>query len=219
MSKFSVVFDMDGVLFDTETVALKSWITVGERHGYTGIEPVAFNCIGRSTKDTIAIFQSAYPDADIPSLLVECVDEFKRIISAEGLTLKTGVRELLEWLKANGIKTAVASSTNKHGVLSNLRMSGLDGYFSVVFGGDTVENSKPDPEIYQKACAALDEPPQSCFAVEDSNNGIISASRAGMRPILVPDIVENTDEVKALAEKQFKDLLEVRDYFEKELQR
>ena len=212
---FSVVFDMDGVLFDTETVALKSWITVGERHGYTGIEPVAFKCVGRSTKDTIAIFQSAYPDADIPSMFTECVDEFKRIIAAEGLKLKKGVTELLSWLKENNVKTAVASSTDKHGVLSNLKKAGLESYFSVVFGGDTVENSKPDPEIYLKACAALGEAPQDCFAVEDSNNGIISAARAGMRPILVPDLVENTDEVKKLAEKQFKDLLEVKEFFER----
>lgn len=208
---------MDGVIFDTETVGLRAWLAVGKRHGFEDVEPYARECIGRSTKDSMAIMQNAFPQADILSLKDECIAEFKKIIMTEGLQLKKGAAELLQWLDDNNIKTAIASSTEQHGVMSHLKAAGIDKYFGTVIGGDMVTNSKPEPEIYLKACAALDEAPSRCFAIEDSNNGIISAHSAGMRAILIPDIVENTPEVKAMAEKQFIDLLEVKQYLEQQL--
>ncbi|MBO6141726.1 MAG: HAD family phosphatase [Ruminococcus sp.] len=212
MSGFSVVFDMDGVIFDTETVGLRAWVAVGERHSLENVEHYARECIGRSTKDTMAILRAAYKDVDIEHLRAECTYEFKRIIAAEGLTLKKGVKELLEWLKENGIKTAIASSTEINGVKGHLRMAGIEEYFEKIIGGDMVTHSKPEPEIYLKACEQLGEKPENTYAIEDSNNGIISAFRAGMHPLLVPDIVENTPEVRQMAEREFKDLLEVRDF-------
>ena len=211
---FSVVFDMDGVIFDTETVGLRAWSAVGKRHGLADVEPYARECIGRSTKDSMAIMQKAYPQADILALKDECIAEFKHLLATEGLQLKKGVTELLEWLKEHNIKTAIASSTEQKGVLSHLKTAGIDKYFCTVIGGDMVTNSKPEPEIYLKACAALGEAPSDCYAIEDSNNGIISAHRAGMHPILVPDIVENTPEVRAMAEHEFTDLTEVKAFFE-----
>lgn len=212
MSGFAVVFDMDGVLFDTETVGLRAWVAVGERHGLENVEHYARECIGRSTKDSMAILKAAYSDIDIEALKDECAAEFKRIISAEGLTLKKGVKELLSWLRENGIRAAVASSTEIASVKAELKMAGIDGFFVSVTGGDMVKNSKPDPEIYLRACDELGVSPADTFAVEDSNNGIISAKRAGMRPLLVPDIVENTPEVKQMAEKIFSDLFDVKDH-------
>lgn len=211
---FSVVFDMDGVIFDTETAGLKAWVSVGKRYGLENVEQNARTCIGRSTKDSMAIMQSAYPGMDIEALKNECIAEFKRILMTEGLKLKEGANDLLRWLKANGIKTAIASSTEYKGVMSHLKTAGIDEYFGTVIGGDMVTNSKPEPEIYLKACAALGEAPADCFAIEDSNNGIISAHRAGMRALLVPDIVENTPEVKAMAEREFVSLAEVLQFFE-----
>ena len=212
MSSFAVVFDMDGVIFDTETVGLRSWAAVGERHGLENVEHYARECIGRSTKDSIKILRDAYGDIDIEALRAECVFEFKSIIAAEGLKMKKGAKELLSWLKENGIKTAIASSTEYNGVISHLKNAGIDGFFDAVIGGDMVIDSKPEPEIYLKACEALGAEPGAAFAIEDSNNGIISAYRAGMRPLLVPDIVENTEEVKKMSEKIFSDLLQVKDH-------
>lgn len=207
-----VVFDMDGVIFDTETVGLRSWAAVGDRHGLENVEHYARECIGRSTKDSIEILKNAYGDIDIEALRIECQQEFKRIIAEEGLKFKKGAKELLTWLKDSGIKTALASSTEYRGVMAHLKNAGIDDKFSFVVGGDMVKNSKPEPEIYLKACEGLGVLPERAFAIEDSNNGIISAYRAGMRPLLVPDIVENTDEVKAMAERIFTDLDEVREF-------
>lgn len=214
MSVKAVVFDMDGVIFDTESLALECWLKVGERHGLENVRHYAMVCIGRSTKDSTEILKRAYPDEDIGSLWVECSAEYSKRIENGGLRLKKGARELLEWLTDNGVKTAVASSSAYDGVKDHLDRTGLTGYFDRIIGGDMVENSKPEPEIYLKACEMLGVPPDQAYAIEDSNNGIISAYRAGMIPLLVPDIVKNTDEVRAMAHREFKDLFEVRDHFE-----
>ncbi|MBR1752046.1 MAG: HAD-IA family hydrolase [Ruminococcus sp.] len=215
MSIAAVVFDMDGVIFDTETVGLESWEIVGTRHGLENVRKYALECIGRSTKDSMEILRSAYPDQDIDRLRDECTGVFADIIEREGLKFKAGVRELLEWLKSNGIKTALASSTSYKGVCAHLERAGIKDYFDKIIGGDMVENSKPEPEIYLKACKLLDAAPENAYAIEDSNNGIISAYRAGMKPLLVPDIVKNTDEVRTMAQMEFDDLFGVLGYFEK----
>ena len=208
-----VVFDMDGVIFDTETVGLRSWEAVGKRHGFENVLHYARECIGRSTKDSMKIMTQAYGDIDIAALKDECEREFADIIAREGLIFKKGARELLDWLKENGIKTAIASSTSRAGVLSHLKRTGTEDRFLFIVGGDMVENSKPEPEIYLKACEGLGTAPANTFAIEDSNNGMISAHRAGMRALLVPDIVENTAEAKSYAERIFSDLFEVKEYF------
>ncbi len=211
----AVVFDMDGVIFDTETMALRSWQLVADAHGLGDITETAMKCVGRSTVDTIKIFEQAYGDkVDMNIVHNECVDTMKHLIETEGIPVKKGARELLEHLKQNGAKVALASSTTYDTVVKELEDADLLKYFSVIVGGNMIKHSKPEPEIYLLACEKLGVEPKSCAAVEDSRNGIISASRAGMMPFLVPDIIEPDDEMISLAYKQFTDLLEVRDHLE-----
>ena len=211
----AIVFDMDGVIFDTETIALRSWQDTADAHNLGDITETAMKCVGRSTVDTLKIFEEAYGDRiSIKQMHIECINRFNEIMQTEGLPVKLGARELLEHLKANGIKVALASSTTYDRVVMELKDADLFKYFRVIVGGDMIEHSKPEPEIYLLACEKLGADPKKSAAVEDSRNGIISASRAGMMPFLVPDIIEPDEEMKRLAHKQFKDLLEVKDYLE-----
>ena len=129
-----------------------------------------------------------------------------------GLPLKKGAVELLSWLKEQNALLALASSTKRSLVIQELTDAGLLDYFSVITGGDQISHSKPDPEIYLKACEKLGIDPKEAYAVEDSYNGIRSAFSAGMKPLMVPDLLPPTGEMEEKAHRIFDDLLEVRDF-------
>lgn len=211
----AIVFDMDGVIFDTETIALRSWQDAADAHGIGDISETAMKCVGRSTVDTLKIFEEAYGDrVSIEQMHVECIQRFKEIVQTEGMPVKKGARELLEYLKASGAKVALASSTSYETVVAELKDADLFKYFRVIVGGDMIKNSKPEPEIYLLACEKLGADPKKSAAIEDSRNGIISASRAGMYPFLVPDIIQPDEEMLKLSHKKFADLFEVKEYLQ-----
>ncbi|MCG6450836.1 HAD family hydrolase, partial [Vibrio parahaemolyticus] len=114
---------------------------------------------------------------------------------------KQGVIELLEWLKAEHIPTAVATSTQRDVASIKLRLSGLDSYFDAVATGCEVSQGKPHPEIYLLAASRLDVAPAQCLAFEDSNNGVRSAVAAKMIAYQIPDLVMPSDDVVALGHR------------------
>ena len=204
-----IVFDMDGVIFDSERLGLKVWQTLADKYCLGDISDVAAQCIGRSTADTMQILDSAYGSkVSIEKLYDESRIVLQEIIAEKGLPLKRGAREILEFLKASGVKVGLASSTSYRGVVSNLKLSGLLDCFEVIVGGDMIEHSKPEPEIYLLACEKLGVNPEKTYAVEDSKNGIISAFRAKMMPILVPDMIEPTEEMLSMSAAKFDTLLD-----------
>ena len=126
--------------------------------------------------------------------------------------MKPGITELLSFLKESGKKIALASSTRKSIVVAELSDAGIIDYFDVIVCGDMVERSKPEPDIYLKACECLHIMPQEAYAIEDSYNGIRSAVRGGLRAIMVPDLAEPTEEMKQLSEVILDSLMDVREY-------
>lgn len=210
----TVIFDMDGVLFDTEKLCMDSWVAVAANHEITGVEEVFPLCIGLNDTDTRALILDRLGE-EFP------YDEFKEEASAwfhahvkeKGLPIKKGVREILEYLKKNGWSIGLASSSRKQSVLSHLENTGLREYFSVIVSGDMIEHSKPQPDIYLKACEELGAIPKECFAIEDSLNGIRSAHWAGLKPIMVPDMIAPNDEIKSITRWIFEDLTKVQEFF------
>lgn len=128
------------------------------------------------------------------------------------LPVKPGVYELFDFLKKNNYKIGLASSTRKEVVTLQMKQVGLLPFFDVLVCGDMVQNSKPHPEIYLKACELLGAAPSSCFAVEDSFNGIRSAHGAGMKTIMVPDLLTPDEEITALLYKKCDSLLDVKEF-------
>ena len=134
---------------------------------------------------------------------------FREIVEEEGLPVKPGVMELLEYGKSGGYKMAVATSSRSGYAIHNLEAAGIYGYFDGAIFGDMVHLAKPDPEIYLKACEAIKIRPKCSIALEDAPAGIRSAYAAGMIPVMIPDLVEPDEEIKALVYRQFKTLHEV----------
>lgn len=210
----AVIFDMDGVLFDTEKLCMDSWVAIASHHGMTGVEEIFPLCIGLNDTDTRALIMNRMGE-EFP------YDEFREEASAwfhayvkeKGLPVKKGVREILEYLKGNGWSIGLASSSRKKSVLSHLENTGIREYFSVIVTGDMIEHSKPQPDIYLKACEELGANPKECFAIEDSLNGIRSAHWAGLKPIMVPDMIAPNDEIKSITTWIFEDLTKVQEFF------
>lgn len=209
-----VIFDMDGVLLDSERLYADAWHQVMEQRNLPGAEACVKACIGLNWRDTVRVLKSTY-GADFPA------DNFRSDIKArfnamtvkDGLPVKTGAAELLQWLKGAGIPVGLATSTGMDSARRQLSEAGLLTYFDEIVTGDMVTKGKPDPEIYRTACQRLSIRPAAGFAIEDSPNGIRSASGAGLRVIMVPDLIEPTPDIRPLAFKIVDSLLDVKAYF------
>lgn len=210
----AVIFDMDGIIFDTERLILDCWEKVGEKYQFADIREVCIECIGTNSVKTREIICSYYGEAFAYDKYRKEADElFREYVQTKGMPVKKGVRELLQYLKEENIPIGLASSTRLAVVEEELRQAGLYDYFQVVMGGDQLKRSKPEPDIYLLTCEKMDIPPECAYAIEDSYNGIRSAYRAGMMPIMVPDILQADDEMKEKSVAVLQDLIQVKHYF------
>lgn len=211
----AVVFDMDGVIFDSERATMQCWLELAEKYGIKDIEEHYLACCGTNEAKTRQIMLDAYGE-DFP------YDEYEREASRmyhekyDGgrLPVKSGVTKILEFLKSNNKKIALASSTRKQTVINQLRDAKILDYFDEVVTGDMVEKSKPEPDIFLLACKKTGVAPERAYAIEDSYNGIRAAYRGGLRPVMVPDLLPENDEMKELAEGIFDSLGSVVEYFD-----
>ena len=126
-----------------------------------------------------------------------------------GTPLKPGLIELLSYLKENNYKIAVATSSNKEVALNHFKRANITEYFEVIVCGDMIENSKPAPDIYLKACELLDVIPSECLAIEDSPNGIRSAFSAELKPVMIPDLIQPAEEILEMVHSKLANLNEV----------
>lgn len=215
---FNVIFDMDGVIFDSENTFLSCWLETGARYGMEPelVRRTYMQCIGTNSNQTAEIYRNAFlerlGEANMHRMWDDSVELHRARYSGANMPIKPGVREILAFLKDAGIPVGIASSTQKSKVEQRIRTAGLAEYFVGAIGGDAVKISKPNPEIYLLACATFGFAPENTFAIEDSYNGIRAAHAAGMRPIMVPDIVPPDDEMRALAETICADLFEAMGY-------
>lgn len=202
-----VVFDMDGVLFDSEALVQACWEIVAEKYGVAHIRQTCQRCLGVNAVTTRQIFLKAYGESfPYDDYKKEMSDLYWEQVQIGGLMLKPGVREILAALYDDGYAVGIASSTRNEVIRKQLAIFELEKYFNQIIGGDQVQHSKPNPEIYQKACQALGAVPETAYAVEDSYNGIRSAHGAGLHPIMIPDLLPPTDEMQQLAEHIFPDM-------------
>ena len=208
-----VVFDADGTLFDTERLGYWAWEEAGRQMGC----PQAADCypevVGRGRGDVLALLPRLlgpdFPHEPFMELRSRLATER---MEREGVPLKPGVREILEFLTARRVPAALATSTNRERTQRRMEMTGLRPCFSAVVTGDQVAHSKPDPEIYRAACQRLGVSPAKAVAVEDSPNGICSALNAGIPTVWIPDLLPLPREVEARLFQKFDSLLALRDY-------
>lgn len=211
----AVVFDMDGVIFDSEALVIRTWKQVADKYGIPDIEKTCMECLGTNSEATLKIFQKHYGE-DFPYAVYkkEMADLFHEQAAGGKLPKKRGIIELLEYLHYRDIKVGLATSTREEIVKKELSESGLMEYFDEIVCGDMVERSKPEPDIYLEACKRLQVEPEKCYGIEDSYNGIRALKSAGLHAIMVPDLADPTSEMEELAECILPSLLEVKKYLE-----
>lgn len=214
MKKYdAVVFDMDGVIFDSERCVLNCWKILADKYHLEDIENVFLACTGTNDRKTREIFLSHYgEDAPYETYAKESSALFHEKYDNGNLPIKPGVFHILDFLKSENKKIALASSTRKEIVTRQLRDAGLLPYFDELVCGDMVSKSKPEPDIFLKACEVVGAIPERAYAIEDSYNGIRSANRAGLMPIMVPDLLPADDEMRSLSVAVIDNLDEVIEY-------
>jgi HAD superfamily hydrolase (TIGR01509 family) len=196
----AVVFDMDGLLLDTEPIYRLAWQRAAADFGRRIDDRVYFELIGRSTRDAeqvlAGIFGATFPLAEFRERwLVHWRDEVRR----SGIPRKPGLEETLAATESLGLARAIATSTEAEDARFTLRLGGLDGRFDRIVTGDLVALGKPAPDIYWAAAAALGVPATRCVAFEDSDAGALAATAAGMRTVIVPDMKPPSSEARARA--------------------
>lgn len=198
-----VVFDVDGVLFDTERLMHRVWQEVGAELGcpQVGVDYLEF--VGQNRADIFAKMLRFYgPDFPKEQFMSLCSQRLQDRLERDGVPIKPGVAELFAFLRGRGIPIAIATSTAAVRTKRRMEMTGLNRFLSGMVTGDQVTRGKPDPEIYLLACQALGTDPARTLAVEDSRNGILSAHAAGMPTVMVPDMIPPAPELEQLLWKR-----------------
>lgn len=195
MSFDCVLFDMDGLLVDSERLSYETFVDVLARQGYGMTLAFFESLLGKSSEEADRRLREEYPGTD--TSLRDITPEYIRRVQAGQLHLMAGAAQLLDYLDAHSIPRAVASSNNGRLVELCLSATGIAGRFDTVVHGDMVLLGKPAPDIFLKAAEELGFAPGACLVLEDSLAGIAAANAAGMAVIMVPDMVQPDDDVRA----------------------
>lgn len=185
----AVIFDMDGLLLDSERLALRAWADAALELGVEFDMVVARAMVGRNFADCSAMVRARYGGSyPVDALLGRWHAVYDAIVERDGLAIKPGVFELIDWLERHSIPRAVATSTRRERAHSKLSRAALLPRFREVVGGDEVARGKPAPDIYIEAARRIDARAADCIVLEDSEPGVHAALAAGMVPIMVPDL-------------------------------
>jgi HAD superfamily hydrolase (TIGR01509 family) len=205
----AVIFDMDGLLFDTETLYFEALALAAAELGVEAPVDLFAGSIGTSSEATRARLSGHFGEAvDIDALWQSAAAHF-HLLADTRLDLKPGVVELLDLLDGLKMPAAIATSSKPGSVAHHLGAHGLERRFRAVAAKGSYANSKPHPDPFLKAAELIGAHPFSCVALEDSHAGVRSASSAGMMTIMVPDLLEANDEMRALCAHVAADLHEV----------
>lgn len=210
----AVVFDMDGVLLDTEVLYKKVTFAAAEKFGFAMTDELHLSTVGVPADGSEKIMRAGLP-ADFP--FEEFDESWRKMLKQElhqQVPIKRGVVDLLSWLNANNVPAAVATSTDFEAAHDHLKRADLGKYFEAIVTRGDVQQGKPHPEPFLTAAARLSIDPKNCLALEDSHNGVRAAHAAGMQTVMVPDLLPPTDEIRQLCVGVAADLVEIADVFQ-----
>ncbi len=208
----AVVFDMDGVIFDSEKLYRKHWMITGREYGIpeAEMEDLCNHIAGATRQHNERLMKEHFgEDFDYDTFRAKTMDRMDAEIARDGLDMKPGVKELFAYLKENGYQIALATSTAQERASRNLQRAGILEMFDKIVYGGVVPNGKPAPDIYLRACEELGVKPEEAIGIEDSINGVKSSSAAGLYTIMVVDLIEPTDEIRPLADQIYHSLFDV----------
>ena len=210
----AVIFDMDGLMLDTEPLYRAAYRKAAAEFGYTLSETVHARLIGRNTRDVESSLMEEFGDAFPLDAFRDSLDRFEAGFAGGPLIKKSGLDELLAFLDARSIPKAVATSTRRKMALPRLAVTGLLDRFDAVAAGDEVTHRKPAPDLFLLAADLLRVDPRDCLALEDSEAGVVAAHAAGMQVYMVPDLQPESDLTKRLASGVFDSLAGIAKHLE-----
>lgn len=209
------VFDMDGLMIDTEKLYLKYWKKAAADFGYDMQDEHVFAIRSLARKYSVpklkGFFGDDFPTEEVRARRTELINSH---IEKHGIEVKKGLFELLDYLKSHEIRLAVATATQRDRTMLYLNKINAVGYFDAVICGDMVTNGKPEPDIYLTATAELGLEPNQCVAYEDSPNGIKSAFSAGCHAIMIPDMTPPDSEILPMISAVYESLDKSVNFFE-----
>jgi beta-phosphoglucomutase len=208
----AVVFDMDGVVLDTEPLYKVAWQRAATELGYDLDDASYAKLVGRPADDSEAAlpgqFGSAFP---LDRFRLRWPELWQTEVARAGIAVKPGLLEFLAYLDQESLPFAIATSSDSEYAEASLRGAGLAGRFSTLVTVDQVAHGKPAPDIYVEAARRLGVEPARCVALEDSEAGILAASRAGMIALLIPDWVRPSEAADPAAFRVLESLNDARD--------
>ena len=206
----AVIFDMDGLMIDTEKLLQRFWCEAANEFGYPMKPEHSLKIRSLSAKLAEPMLkQLVSEDFDYQKVRKRRIELMNEYIREHGVEEKEGLKELLSYLKKEKYEMAVATATDYERTKLYLSSIGVFSYFSQVVCGNMLKNGKPEPDIYQLAAQKLGYAPEECMALEDSPNGILAAYRAGVLPVMVPDLDSPGEETKKIAYQVVENLREV----------
>lgn len=195
----AVLFDMDGLLLDTEKLLVRFWQEAASEAGFNMTREIALNIRSMHRSFAIPYLKSVLGDNfDYAKTRARRMELMSGYLAENGLELKKGAKELLTYLNKNNIPAAVVTATDSERAEKYLKETGIFGYFERIISAMMVKEGKPKPDIYLYAAEQLGLEPYECVALEDSPNGVKSAASAGCRTIMVPDLTEPDEELSGI---------------------
>lgn len=198
----AVIFDMDGLMFDTERMYQKAWLQAGRQMGAPMELEIVDRLRGRNREGCARVCREVFGEEfDFDAMRTACRALMARWIEEDGLPVKPGLYELLAELERRGIPAVLATSTTRDSAWGHLQRAKVDRYFLGAVCGDEVSHSKPDPEVFLKAAALAGKDPARCMVLEDSPAGVRAGAAAGCFTVMVPDLTAPDEELKKLADE------------------
>lgn len=201
------IFDMDGLLFDTEKVYQQTWHEIADGKGVILGDNFVREISGTNGARMRQVVESYFQVSDGTEIIEDCMRRVREKLSRQ-VPVKKGVHEILNFFRETGVPMAVASSSGTGQIVSNLEIAGIREYFSEIVSGTEVKRGKPAPDIFLLAAEKISCRPGDCYVFEDSENGIKAGYAAGCRTVMVPDLMEASPEILPYCTMVCSDLLE-----------
>lgn len=199
MDQFAVIFDMDGLMLDTERMARVAWTRALAEQGFELSSENYLRLVGHTVQDAQLILEEMFgPAIPFQEIFQQRTQYYQDDINSNGIPVKPGLFHLLDFLEANQITKAVASSTPCWFARQKLAHAEIEKRFKCIVCGDMVTHGKPEPDLFLEAARLIGFAPSQCVVLEDSEAGILAAHRAGMLPLMIPDLKQPTPEIRNL---------------------